>query len=99
MINSTPRTVTNTIWAIVYLVDELEEGTLNKIVWDTVNTQLYKLTADMKLLIEDAKEKIDKHLHNKPTAVNITNSARQIQAHSHSYANALINPSHMQNWG
>jgi len=66
MMSSVPRLAADAICALAYLVDELEEMMVNEIVRDAVNTQLSELTMDMKLLIEDTKEKIDKHVQNNP---------------------------------
>jgi len=90
MIKGVPKQAHNAIRALAYMVDELEETFLNEIVRDAVNSQLGELTADMKLLVEDAKEKIDKHIQEKPSA-NVP-TANHSQTHSRSYANALVNP-------
>jgi len=62
MMTRVPRLAADAICALAYLVDELEETTINEVVRDTCNSQL----SDMKLLIEDAKEKIDKHVQSRP---------------------------------
>ena len=61
------KQVINTIHALVFLIEEMEETTINEIVRDAVLIQLNKLTIDVRLLVKDVKEKIDKHIKKRST--------------------------------
>src|ERR1700679_3047036 len=52
----------NAIRAVAFLIDEIEETTINETVRDAFISQVTEFTSDMKMLIEDAKEKIDLHI-------------------------------------
>ena len=57
-----PNQATNPICALAFLADEMEETTINKIVRDSVISQINELTIDMRSLVNDAKQKIDKYI-------------------------------------
>src|SRR6266511_4152069 len=55
------KTIATAIQSIALLADEFEETSINETVRDAVTSQLSELTSDVKLLIDDAKQKIDEH--------------------------------------
>ena len=60
-----PRPAINALWAIAFLIEELEEMALNQTVRDSVMSQLDVLGTDLKDFITDATCRIDEHLENK----------------------------------
>ena len=56
------KPVINAIQSVVFLLDELEETQVNTTVKEAINHQINKLTSNMKLLIEDVKEKFTDHI-------------------------------------
>ena len=60
------KLVASAVRAMAFLIGELEETAVNEIVRDAVITQLNELTADVKLLVNDVKEKIDDHMKSLP---------------------------------
>ena len=56
------RLASNAIRSVAFLLEEMEETTINEMVRDVVISQLNELTLDMKFLITDVKEKIDTHI-------------------------------------
>jgi hypothetical protein len=57
--------VANAVRAAAYLIEEIEEHSVNVVVRDAVISQLNELTQDMKSLVEDAKEKFDTYVQSK----------------------------------
>ena len=96
------KPVINAIRSVAFLLDELEETQINETVRDAFDSQITEFTSDMKLLIEDAKEKIDAHI--KTSEERITQLAAQVPApqpssqpsqprpSTHTYASVLISP-------
>ena len=60
-----PRPAINTLQAIAFLMEELEETALNQTVQDLVTFQLDVLGTDLKDFVTDATCRIDEHLENK----------------------------------
>ena len=56
------KPVINTICSVAFLLDEMEETCINETVKEAFDSQVTEFTSDMKLLVEDAKEKISEHL-------------------------------------
>ena len=56
------KPVINTIRSVAFLLDELEDTQINLMVKEVFDSQIMEFTSDMKILIEDAKEKIDTHI-------------------------------------
>ena len=56
------KTALNAIRSVALLLEEMEETQINEMVKSAFDSQITEFTSDMKLLIEDAKEKIDGHL-------------------------------------
>jgi hypothetical protein len=90
-----PKLAINAIRAVAFLLEEIEETNINTIVKEAFDSQITEFTSDMKLLIEDAKEKIDGHLkETEGRFAQITeNTASQVkQAQPNTYASALNAP-------
>lgn len=89
------KPVLNAIRSVAFLLEEMEESQINSTVKEAFDSQITEFTSDMKLLIEDAREKIDMHLKTSEEKVNqlINNAmAQPRQTHQSSYASALIAP-------
>ena len=87
----------NAIRSVAFLLEEMEVTQINETLREALDSQLMELTSDMKILIEDAKEKIDEHV--KATEERLTDLAATLPAHSkqpvNSYASVLVNaPAH-----
>jgi hypothetical protein len=84
----------NAIRTVAFMIEEMEETTINETIRDAFESQVTEFTSDMKLLIEDAKEKIDTHLKNiiPPANTQGPSSTQGNTTNSRSYAAALINP-------
>ena len=91
---SVPKPVLNAIRAVAFLLEEMEETRINETVKEAFDSQITEFTSDMKLLIEDAKEKIDTHLKSSEERINqmLSDAAQTKQAQPTTYATALINP-------
>ena len=84
------RQTSNTIQAVSFLIEEMEETVINTTVRDAVITQLNELTLDVRLLIMGAKEKIDEHLQKTPTATHTATTPPQPPYGTCSYVEALV---------
>ena len=85
------KTVATAVKSATCLAEELEETSINTFVRDAVNSQLNELTLDIKMLVNDAREKINEHVQNIP-AVKAPNEGGQQQQRGRTYADMLINP-------
>ena len=56
------KPVLNAIRSVAFLLDEMEDTQINETVREALDSQMTEFTSDFKLLIEDAKEKINEHL-------------------------------------
>ena len=91
----------NAIRSIAFLLDEMEDLQVNETIREAIDSQMTEFTSDMKLLIEDAKEKIDTHMktteerlaniQNYASTSTPTTQARRL-LNPNSYASVLINP-------
>ena len=54
------KPVLNAIRSVAYLLEELEDTHINSTVIEAFDSQITEFSSDMKMLIEDAKEKIDR---------------------------------------
>ena len=52
----------NAIRSVAFLLDEMEEMCINETVKEAFDSQITEFTSDMKLLVEEEKEKINEHL-------------------------------------
>ncbi len=84
------RQTSNAVWAVSFLIEEMEETEINTTVRDTVITQLNELTLDVRLLVTDTKEKIDEHLQKTPTTTHTVTTPPQSPYGTCSYAEALV---------
>ena len=87
----------NVIRSVAFLLEQMEVTQINETLREALDSQLTELTSDMKILIEDAKEKIDEHV--KATEEHLTGLATALPAHlkqpTNSYASVLVNaPAH-----
>jgi hypothetical protein len=84
----------NAIRAVAFMIEEMEETTINETIRDAFESQVTEFTSDMKLLIEDAKEKIDTHLKNitPPANTQVYGSTQGSGTNGRSYVAALISP-------
>ena len=51
--------ISTAVRSAAFLAEEIEEGSVNEMVWDAVVSQLNELAQDLKILMEDAKEKFN----------------------------------------
>jgi hypothetical protein len=56
-----PKQTVNAIRSVAFLLGELEDSQINITVRDALNSQMTEFTLDFKMLIEDAKERIDEY--------------------------------------
>jgi len=86
-----PKQAVKAVCALTFLVDEMEETSVNEVIRDAVLFQLNELTIDVKSLIEDTKEKIDEHVTKRSSELH-NNVPTQPTQPQRSYVNALITP-------
>jgi hypothetical protein len=89
------RPVLNAIRSVAYLLEEIEDSHINSIVKEAFNSQIKEFTSDMKLLIEDAKEKIGGHLkeaEGRFTQISENAAAQVKQAQMNTYTSILNAP-------
>lgn len=84
----------NTIHLVAFLLEEMEQIQINETIREALDSQMTEFTLDMKTLIEDARERINKHV--KTAEEHITKLAAPPVAHLRSsgmtYASVLVNP-------
>ena len=56
------KPVINAIHLVAFLLDEIEDTQISTSVKEALDSQIMEFTSDIKLLIEDAKDKINEHL-------------------------------------
>ena len=78
------KTVSVAVTAVAYLIEEMEDISVNEFVKEAVLTQLKDLTDDVKCFIDDAKASITEHVKS-ATAAPIPSARR-------SFTETLINP-------
>ena len=92
------KPVINAIRSVAFLLDELEDTQINLMVKEAFKSQIMEFTSDMKILIEDPKEKIDAHIKASEEKMiqimttNLTLPISQTKPPTNSYASMLINP-------
>jgi hypothetical protein len=52
----------NAIRSIAFLLDEMENLQVNETIREALDSQMTEFTSDMKLLIEDTREKLEEHV-------------------------------------
>ena len=89
------KPVLNAIRSVAFLLEELEESQINLTVKEAFDSQTTEFTSDMKMLIEDAKDKINIHLkESEDRLLKIVNevTSQTKQAQPNSYAAILATP-------
>ena len=89
-----PKQVVNAIRSVAFLLDEIEDSQINMTLREALDSQMTEFTSDFKMLVEDAKEKIDEHAKasEKHLASLATPPLTQARPSANSYASTLINP-------
>jgi hypothetical protein len=92
-----PKQAINAIRSVAFMLEEMEDTQIHESLRTALDTQMTEFTSDMKLLIEDAKEKINDNI--RTAEERIHNMAAQPSTQpghpANSYASALINaPAH-----
>ena len=85
----------NAIRSVAFLLDEMEDTQINETVKEALDSQMTEFTSDFKLLIEDAKEKINEHLKISEDHIIKAPTPPLPSQHDQSiptYASVLINP-------
>ena len=91
------KPILNAIRSIAFLLEELEETHINITVKEAFDSQITEFTSDMKLLIEDARKKINEHIRTSEDRLfqamkNIPTQTKQSQSsQSTTYASTLVN--------
>jgi hypothetical protein len=89
-----PKQAVNAIRSVAFLLGELEDTQINTTLREALDSQMTEFTSDFKLLVEDAKEKLDEHV--KVTEKRLANLAAPSLVQSRpvtgTYASALFNP-------
>ena len=88
-----PKTATNAIHAVAFLLEELIDTQINVTIKEALDSQITEFSSDMKLLIEDAKEKISDHIKSSTNNTDkISTPSSGPQQQDKTYALILINP-------
>ena len=89
-----PKQSVNAIRSVAFLLEELEDSQINVTVRDALDSQMTEFTSDFKMLIEDAKERIDEHAKaaEKRLASLAAPPPTQSRPFTGTYASALVNP-------
>ena len=89
-----PKQMTNAIRSVAFLLEEMEDTQINTLLREALDVQMTEFTSDFKLLVKDAKERINKHV--KISEEHLASSQVPLPAQprlpTNSYASALINP-------
>ena len=89
------KPVVNAIRSVAFMLEEMEDTQINESVKEAFDSQITEFTSDMKMLVEDARNKLDDHF--KATEERLTQvinkSATQTnQAPTTTYASMLTTP-------
>jgi hypothetical protein len=89
-----PKPAINAIRSVAFLLDEMEEIQVHDTIRIALDSQMTEFTSDMKLLIEDAKAKINDHV--KSSEERLAMSTQTVTTPTRnpgtSYASVLFNP-------
>src|SRR6202522_1199418 len=89
-----PKQLVNAIRSVAFLLEEMEDAQINISLREALDAQMTDFTSDFKMLIKDAKEKIDKHA--KASEERLARIPAPLPTQSRSppnlYVSALINP-------
>jgi hypothetical protein len=87
----------NAIRSVAFLLEEMEDTQINEVLRSALDSHMTELTSDMKMLVEDAKEKIDAHvkaseerLSNIPAPMPTQNNQQAFTTGT--YVSILVNP-------
>jgi len=89
------KPVKNAIRSVAFLLGEMEETQINGILREAFNNQITELTSDMASLIENAKDKLNKHFkdtEDRLSQVIDKAAAQPRQTQPATYASAITNP-------
>ena len=88
------KPVLNAIRSVAFLLEEIEETQISTTVKEALDNQIMEFASDIKLLIEDAKDKISHHLKTTEdhTAKEATSTLNPCRQNTTTYASVLINP-------
>ena len=90
------KPVINAIRSVAFLLAEMEETQINETVRDAFDSQITEFTSDMKLLVDDTKEKLDAQIKTIEDRIrHLTIPAMppdQPRQPTNTYASVLINP-------
>jgi hypothetical protein len=87
----------NAIRSVAFLLDKMEDTHVHESLRTALDTQMTEFTSDMKMLVEDAKEKININIKAAEERINNITAATQTpqtqpRQPTNSYASALVNP-------
>ena len=87
------KPVLNAIRLVAFLLEEIEETQISTTVKEALNNQITEFASDIKLLIEDAKDKISHHLKTMEdyTTKKATSTLNPHRQNTTTYASVLIN--------
>ena len=57
-----PKQALNAVRSVAFLLEELEENTVNETIRDAFDSQITEFTSDMQLLVQDVSAKVDVHM-------------------------------------
>jgi hypothetical protein len=88
-----PKQALNAIRSVAFMLEEMEDTQIQESLRNALDSQMTEFTSDMKLLIEDAKEKINDNIKIAEERINsITVPPSQNRQPTNSYASILVNP-------
>ena len=88
-----PKQAVNAIRSVAFLLGELEDSQINITVRDALDSQMTEFTSDFKMLIEDAKERIDEHAKaSEKRLASLAPPPTQSRSFTSTYASVLVNP-------
>ena len=89
-----PKQTINAIRSVAFLLEEMEDTQIHESLRTALDTQMTEFTSDMKVLVEDAKEKINENIkaaEERLNSIQVPMSTQQRYPKG-SYASALVNP-------
>ncbi|KAF8154053.1 hypothetical protein B0H34DRAFT_817929 [Crassisporium funariophilum] len=93
-ITTLPKQVKNTVRAVAFLIDKMEEHTIHKAVRDAVNSHLNEFAADLSNFVENTKTSIDSHVDGRLKELSVATDkiANTAKAAADNYAKAASQP-------
>ena len=88
-----PKQALNAIRSVAYMIEEMEDTQIHESLRVALDAQMTEFTSDMKLLIEDAREKINDNIKTAEERLNniTAHPASQARNPVNSYASVLVN--------